>query len=132
MSSWLAQSIDISLSQKPDLPDPTPVSPAEKFPFLCSLSSETMPSCVRSLFAQNPSQSQHSPVFHAKLQLATPKERVTLFGSSPFPSFPQPYVLQPLLLGVFFPKGMLNLLFASCQRKYTLWYRLSLIQSNSR
>ena len=87
MSSWLAQSIDISLSQKPDLPDPTPVSPAEKFPFLCTLSSETMPSCVRSLFAKNPSQSQRSPVFRAKLQLATPKERVMLFGSSPLSQF---------------------------------------------
>lgn len=84
MSSWFAQATDIVLSQSPDIPDAsTPVSQSETFPFSCSLSTETTPPCIQKIFANCFSRSKSSPKPLAKLQLATSKERILLFGSSP-------------------------------------------------
>ncbi|MBQ8498491.1 ATP synthase subunit I [Chlamydia sp.] len=83
MSSWFAQVIDVSLSQTSDLLDAPLVSEAEKFPYSCSLSKETIPSYAQKIFANFSFKAKNPSPFSSKLQSTKPEDRVFLFGSSP-------------------------------------------------
>lgn len=83
MSSWFAQATDVALSQTLDLPDASLAVQTEKFPYSCSISKESAPSCIQKIFAHLASQKESAPLSFSRLQPTTPKERILFFGSSP-------------------------------------------------
>ncbi|WP_322631999.1 type III secretion system translocon subunit CopB2 [Chlamydia trachomatis] len=83
MSSWFAQATDVALSQTLDLPDASLAIQTEKFPYSCSISKESAPSCIQKIFAHLASQKESAPLSFSRLQPTTPKERILFFGSSP-------------------------------------------------